>query len=351
MPKYNLASRLVHHLALNSNIRSELLFDIEKTLFSQSTESCKENHHIFVSGLARAGTTILMNALYQSREFASLTYRDMPFVLAPNIWSKLTQNSTKSMQKEMRAHGDEIMIDYDSPEAFEEVFWRVFAGNDYIYAKYLAPHEPDMHLLETFRDYVALVCLKYLKQRYLSKNNNNILRLSAITNAFPNAKVLIPFRDPLQQAFSLLKQHEKFTVRHRDDKFSKKYMSWLVHHEFGLDHRPFQFDNEGFCQSDLNSIDYWLRQWFNAYTYLLGQTKTQRNKIFLVSYEDLCHQDRAAWNTLAVIVDVKINTDFKFVLKEVTAPPPENDNLRKAASELYTELLAVSRRQIGSAKQ
>ena len=44
--------------------------------------------HVFVSGLARSGTTALLNALYQSGTFASLSYDDMPFILAPNFGQK-----------------------------------------------------------------------------------------------------------------------------------------------------------------------------------------------------------------------------------------------------------------------
>ena len=44
--------------------------------------------------MARSGTTILLNAIYETNEFASLTYQDMPFILSPNIWSKLNKNNT-----------------------------------------------------------------------------------------------------------------------------------------------------------------------------------------------------------------------------------------------------------------
>ena len=77
-------------------------------------------NNVFVAGVARSGTTILLNAIYDSDEFASLSYADMPFVLAPNLWSKISSTS-KHLIKE-RAHGDGIKVSSDSPEAFEEVF-------------------------------------------------------------------------------------------------------------------------------------------------------------------------------------------------------------------------------------
>ena len=69
---------------------------------------------------------MLLNALHKSNLFASLSYSDMPFVLAPNLWSKISFNKRYSELKE-RAHGDGIKVSTESPEAFEEVFWKTFA--------------------------------------------------------------------------------------------------------------------------------------------------------------------------------------------------------------------------------
>ena len=43
--------------------------------------------------------------------------------------------------------------------------------------------------------------------RYISKNNLNIARLGYLLRLFPDARIVIPFRDPIQHAASLLKQH------------------------------------------------------------------------------------------------------------------------------------------------
>lgn len=56
---------------------------------------------------------------------------------------------------------------------------------------------------------MRLVLLRHGGARYLSKNNNNILRLEALATSFPDALLIHPFRDPLQQALSLLSQHRR----------------------------------------------------------------------------------------------------------------------------------------------
>ena len=77
--------------------------------------------HVFVTGMARSGTTVLLNAIYESNSFASLTYQDMPFILSPNLWSKINKDGFE-IKKQERAHGDGISKNTSSPEAFEEVF-------------------------------------------------------------------------------------------------------------------------------------------------------------------------------------------------------------------------------------
>ena len=124
MNNYSYFQKLLHKIALSSNFIREVFFDLEKSFFLK--KDCKiGGEHVFVSGMARSGTTILLNAIYNTKDFASLTYRDMPFVLSPNIWAKFFKSSI-IMEKKERAHKDGIKININSPEAFEEVFWKTF---------------------------------------------------------------------------------------------------------------------------------------------------------------------------------------------------------------------------------
>ena len=118
MNNYSWLEQKLHKFALSSQFMREVTFDFESTNISSTSET---ENHIFIAGLARAGTTILLNALYKSNVFSSLSYSDMPFVLAPNLWSKISFSKGNLEFKE-RAHGDGIKVSAESPEAFEEVF-------------------------------------------------------------------------------------------------------------------------------------------------------------------------------------------------------------------------------------
>ena len=110
-----------------------MLYDIETALFKKILDKDYSKSHVFVCGLPRSGTTILMRSLYETGQFASLTYRDMPFVVSPNLWSKISDSNIKPMSAKERLHGDNVKVNIDSPEALEEVFWRVkFKKNIFI---------------------------------------------------------------------------------------------------------------------------------------------------------------------------------------------------------------------------
>ena len=110
MNNYSWLEQKLHKFALSSQFMREVTFDIESINIPSSSES---GDHVFITGLARSGTTILLNALYKSNIFASLSYSDMPFVLAPNLWSKISFIK-KDLELSERAHGDGIKVSAES---------------------------------------------------------------------------------------------------------------------------------------------------------------------------------------------------------------------------------------------
>jgi hypothetical protein len=304
--EYNFWSRLTHRFALQSKAVAEISFDIENATISKKISIVHEKH-VFVSGLARSGTTMLMRNLHETGMFKSLTYLDMPFLLMPNTWKKIAGKKTSSGERE-RAHKDGIMVSFDSPEAFEEVFWRVFTGDRYIKADRLNLYSIGKDVLKKYQDYINNILISgkpHTQTRYLSKNNNNVLRLNYIQGCFPNSFIIIPFRDPLQHALSLLNQHRHFSKIQSDDKFSLDYMNWLGHFEFGLNQKPFYLNDEEtfnkMMQNDKNDLNFWLLSWLNYYKYV-NNTLTKNTIIF--NYEKFCHAPISILTKLFKIVDV-----------------------------------------------
>jgi len=343
---YSFFSRILHYFLLGSNIISEMMLDIEMALFNKKIVRDNSKPHIFISGFPRSGTTILMRSLYKTGQFASLTYRDMPAVISPNLWSKILSNKIKSKPPKQRAHGDEIKINIDSPEALEEVFWRIKLNKKYIYLDKLTIHEVDEETINEYRNFVSLILYKYNKKLYISKNNNNLLRLESIIKAFPNCLILIPFRDPLQQAYSLLLQHQNFTKIQNENKFVKKYMSYLVHHEFGAIHRPYEFTKNSKHEFDNNSLEYWLAQWINAYDYLSQEKFFEKKNIMYINYEYLCKNPQKVFKdiikkTKLYSLPFENNCKFKLSFKKIDI---QKSILQLKASKIFEKLNKLATR-------
>ena len=291
---YNFLLRVFHRLSIGSKAISALSFEIEKQLFLKKENSGLTNgNHVFVSGLARSGTTALINCLNERKEFVSLTYRDMPFILAPNLWRKISFNQNKTEFKE-RAHKDGIFINSESPEALDEIFWKIHLNDRYILNDRLLINKLSSEILDEYKHYIDLILQKNYqgkRLRYLSKNNNNILRFDLILQKFPDSYLIIPFRDPLQHALSLLNQHNHFCIIQQQDHFLVNYMNWIGHYEFGLNHKSFFLDNkEIFEQMSLykkEDINYWLLTWLNYYSYVL---ENYSEKYILFSHERFCKE-------------------------------------------------------------
>lgn len=287
-----------------------------------------------------------MRRLHASGAFRSLTYRDMPFVLAPGLWRRMAGREKRRAACE-RAHGDGVAVSVDSPEGLEEVFWRVFCGRDYIHATHLSPHAPSQEVIQAYRAYVAALLStrppEGVAPRYLSKNNNNILRLPAILAAFPDATVLVPFREPLAHAESLRRQHLRFCDLQARDRFAERYMDWLAHHEFGHGHRPFWFDAAApFAASHRNAatLDYWLELWCRTYEWLLGQ---RGDRIVLVSYDRLCAEP-GLWRRVADLVEAPPPSDGTEELerRSRSGPGSADTALAHRAQTIHASLLARS---------
>jgi hypothetical protein len=274
--------RLLHRLALESPSIIELMYDLESVLF-QGTVPRRDV--VYVTGLARCGSTSLLRALHSSNAFACLTYRDMPFVIAPNIWRHIRGFQVEKPAGRERLHGDGIFEDLDSPEGLEEVFWRKELGNIYIQENGLFVHHVPEPTLSRLKIYQSLICAKYASMRYLAKNNNMLLRIESLAPRTPDCCYLVLFREPLAHAESLLRQHLRFLAIKG---FNLDYMRWLVHHEFGADHRPFRFSHASATGLSPEGLDYWLERWIEAYAFLLDVLRLNLVNTVPVQYEHFC---------------------------------------------------------------
>jgi hypothetical protein len=289
---YSLMDRLLHRIAFSATSIQITAADIEKITLCKVYQDVKAEKPIFITSLPRAGTTLMLELLYHFPSLATHTYRDMPFVMAPILWSRISAPFAKRSELTERAHKDGMLISYESPEAFEEVIWRAFWPEKYTESS-VALWEIDDYKEEAytfFVDHMKKIIVtrrphrKY-DGRYISKNNANIARIGLISRMFPESKIVVPIRHPIEHAASMLNQHRNFIKIHKKERFTIRYMADIGHYEFGNLHRPIGFMGlkELISDRDALTMDYWVAYWIAAFEHVL----TYKNAI-IISYEDMC---------------------------------------------------------------
>ncbi|MEM7489246.1 MAG: sulfotransferase [Pseudomonadota bacterium] len=271
---YGPLDKALHDFAFASLDRQKRLGDLETRLFRHRIDAAHAARPVFITSLPRAGTTIMLEMLADLPDFASATYRHMPFTLSPLLWGGFSGRFRKAGEKAERAHGDGIEVGFDSPEAFEEMLWMAFWSDHYGTAQ-IRPWTPDERVAEFetfFRTHMAkIVATKPGATRYLSKNNANIARLGLLARIFPDASIVLPIRNPRAQVRSLLRQHRRFADLHGREPFARRYMEGIGHLEFGGALRPIAFGGAAPDVAEAGDVAFWLRYWIAAYEHVLAQ--------------------------------------------------------------------------------
>lgn len=308
---YSLIERLLHRLAFHSRPVQTLLEDMEQSLYSKEWQGVDVSKPVFVTSLPRAGTTVLLESMSRLSCVATHTYRDMPFILTPVIWHKLSGPFQKSRERSERAHGDGLMINEDSPEAFEEVLFKHSFADEYK-GNFLTLYKSGDGVSKDFQRAMHEHMQKIIQlrsgnnssgKRYVSKNNANIARIPLLQSLFPEANIVLVLRDPFTHAMSLHRQHRNFLKQHSEDAFIKRYMADIGHYEFGELHKPIAFPgmDEVIRQYEPASPDYWLAYWIAAFDYL-----AQQPGLLVASHEAICESPRQGLATLCQAVAMPV---------------------------------------------
>ena len=333
-------TRLAH--ALPGPIR--ILGDIESDLLASQLEACTLDRPVFITGLARSGTTLLLNLFANIPGVATHRYIDFPFLFVPVAWNWVQDRLGKSGDPVERPHRDRIKITRDSPEAFEEPLWAHF---------FPWVHVPgEMHRLTAadrqpqFDDYFLQHLRKVLMlrggNRYVSKGNYNVTRIEYLADLLPDARFVIPVRHPITHVESLMKQHELFTEYSARDTRVPHYMRTAGHFEFGPQRVPVNMDPDHArliaeaWSRDEHHLGYAL-MWRSIYAHVgaLGREPQFANRIEFVRYEDLCSDPAVTLRRLAQFCEFEDGIDAVLAtLPEVSA--------RKLASCLLSSSMAAS---------
>ena len=273
--------------------------NLETKLLTYDIDDIEIEKPIFVSGLARAGSTVLLEILASHHDVASHQYRDYPFVHFHCFWSILRALIPAPNKKVERAHKDGLFINTKSPEALDEILWTSFFNHlhDPTKNNVLTDETQNEDFATFYRNNILKTLYGRKSKRFVSKNNYNISRFKYLLKLFPDARIILPVRKAEDHIYSLLKQNRLFREEQKDDPRSQRYTKRLGHHEFGLDFRPINTGNDDTVGT---IMDHWEKEeylqayalyWSEIHKYLwqtLENDPALRQAVHIVRYDDLC---------------------------------------------------------------
>lgn len=274
--------------------------DFETRQLSQELRAVSIRAPIFICGLARSGSTILLECLAEHGETVTHRYRDYPGVLAPVFWDHVARRLfARHGEARERAHGDGISVTPDSPEAIEEMLWMAFHpdSHDPKRDNSLGRGEVAPGFASHYRDHIRKLLWLRRGTRYLSKGNYNVARLGALIELFPDARFIVPVRDPVTHIASLMRQHQRFGAAEAQHPAALRYMQRIGHFEFGLDRRPLNL-GDGRLATEVGrlwaggrEVQGWALYWAGVHDFiadLLARDAELRGAVLPVRFEDLC---------------------------------------------------------------
>lgn len=267
---------------------------------------------IYVAGLARSGSTILLETLAGHPEVATHRYRDYPLIFTPYWWNRLLDRVARRDERPVeRSHKDGIAITSNSPEAFEEMLWMAFFPGLHE-PSHGAPFDDPAADHQAFAKFYVTHIRKLMavrgRRRYVAKGNYNVTRLGYLLRLFPDARFVVPVRDPVWHIASLMKQQALFTRGQQNNLAAVRHLQRVGHFEFGQDRRAIAVGDPARVAEVMAlwqggaEVEGWARYWALIHDHVadvLSESPEIRAATYVVRYEDLCRTPR---ETLATVL-------------------------------------------------
>jgi hypothetical protein len=287
------------------------LGSLETGLVESAIAGVQIDRPVYVTGLARSGTTILLKTLARHPDVATHRYSDFPMLFTPYLWNRwLDLVPRKDEAPAERSHGDGIAVTSESPEAFEEPLWMAFFPDrhDPSTSAVLGRDTDAPEFARFYRDHIRKLLAVRGRARYVAKGNYNVTRIAYLARLFPDARFVIPVRDPVWHIASLMKQHRLFLEGQRDNPAARRHLRRVGHFEFGADRRPINAGDDAATAAIMRlwqageEVRGWARYWSQVHRYVADLIEHHqpdvRAVIRIVRYEDLCADPRAVLKDL-----------------------------------------------------
>lgn len=318
---------------------------LENIIYRKDVKQHKILKPVYVCGLARSGTTIILESLIQAKGAASHQYRDFPFLFSPVFWNKFQELFSKKQNIEERIHKDNIFITSKSPEAQEEPLWQYFFPYTHNPEKLHVLNKNTVHTsFESFyRTHIKKILYIRQAERYISKGNYNISRIEYLKKILPDAHFILMIRHPFEHIASLVKQHNHFEDYATKYLYFSEYLRYSGHYEFGPQRLPINFSKK----TAKNILEAWKNNshhigyaymWRDIYNYVhqLLNNEHLNPAIHLLPFETLCKKPEETLSTLFQTLELTPHSTINQISTTIKKPPSHSSFFNsKQKSEIW----------------
>jgi hypothetical protein len=276
----------------------------ESAVLAEEIAALAPGAPVWICGMARSGSTVLLEMLNGLPSFSAHRYSDYPWLWTPYWWNHLLARlPLRSPARQERAHRDRILVGRDSPEAFEEVFWmHYFPRRHDPHVSQVLGADVDAGEFARFYDqHQRKLLLIRGARRYLAKANYQIPRLRFLHRLYPQGRFVIPVREPLAQVASLMRQDALFARLDQEDAAVSAHLARIGHFEFGPHKRALNLGDAGetrriaecFARGAL--AEGYARQWVAQYGHALQRMQADAGlaqACLWLGHERLCANPR-----------------------------------------------------------
>lgn len=303
---------------------STLLHKMENFYLKEKISKIRIKSPIYITGLARAGTTIVLEMLSKHPDLASHRYKHL---LVPYIpyWTNVFTKRTNFLEEPTeRIHSDGILVNRNSPEAVEEMIWQKFFNDLHNEETSNIINKQDINrkFEKFYYNHIRKLLLSQAKSRYLAKNNYNITRLEYLLKLFPDSKFLLIIRNPINHIASLIKQTKLFTKLEGRLPLLQNWEEMIGHHEFGCNKVFINVGNteeigkiRKLLKNKKTYVEGWARYWDVIYDFVANQLESNerlKNSTLVIKYDELCEKSASIINKIIDYTNLSAK-DFKEV--------------------------------------
>ena len=334
--------------------------NMETSIVADTLTAFPVDKPIWVTGLARSGSTLLLEILAGAPGVVSQTYKDFPPVYTPYAWNSLLgYMRSDTAQAAERAHRDGIMVTPDSPEAMEEPLWMSFftGAHDPSVSNVIAPGS-NPAFADFLRNHIRKLLAVRNGARYLAKANYQLTRMEYLLGAFPDARFIVPVRDPVMHIASLMKQHRLFCRGQQTNERARKHLSRVGHFEFGLDRAPINTGDTATTQdiaelwANGDEVRGWARYWAQIYSYVatrLAASPTLAGATLVVDFATLCTDPRGGLRDVFNHCELEPGADYlNAQAARIKAPTYYQADFSDAELAIIAEETTTTASQIGA---